>query len=306
MQTLHDLAFDSPNPPQDRRVKGRLHDNAYDILIYDVNWTDSGEGIFNPKDHCFIELLYYPIEHIQGQYSDRRPNLGLKKIGKVLFIPPSTSLHTRWTPGHQKTLSCLFNLSQLGLVGGFDWRWNNIALESTLDIDNPYIETLLHRLAEETATPGFASKMQADCLLTLIALEIRRQFPELGSADHVSEGKLSHTQIGILRDKIEASTGAGPSLTELAEACNMPPRQLSASFKITTGNTLRNFISESRIKKAQSLLLDRKLLIKEVAYLSGFQNAAAFTAAFRKSVNMTPQQFRDSGTNNSDHNIYTM
>lgn len=294
MQTLHDLAFKSPNPPQDRRVKGRLQDNAYDILIYDINWTEPGEGVFNPKDHCFIELLYHPIEHIQGRYSNRVHHGSPKNIGKVLFIPPGNSLHTRWTTGHQKTLSCLFNLSQLGLVGGFEWSWNNIALESTLDINNAYLETLLHRLAEETATPGFASKMEADCLLTLIALEIRRQFPELGLNDQLSDGKLSHQQINILRDKIEASTGAGPSLTELADACNIPPRQLSTSFKITTGNTLRNFISESRINKAQTLLLNRKLLIKEVAYLSGFQNAAAFTAAFRKSVGMTPQQFRDS------------
>ena len=45
--------------------------------------------------------------------------------------------------------------------------------------------------------------------------------------------------------------------------------------------------------KAKTLLMDERLLVKEVAYLSGFQNAAAFTAAFRKATGQTPQEFRD-------------
>lgn len=295
MQTLHELAFETRNPPIELKIEGRLYDPAYDITIYDVNWTEPGEGLFNPKDHCFIELLYYPVEHIQGRYFQQHKKNNLQKLGNILVVPPGASLETSWTSGYQKTLSCLFNLSKLGLVGGFDWHWENIDLTAMLDIDNPYIETLLRRLAQEASAPGFASKMQADCLLTLIALEIRRQFPELGACDAVSDARLSASQIDTLSDRIEASTGAGPSLTSLALACDIPPRQLSVSFKNTTGKTLRQFIADSRINKAKSLLLDRHLLIKEVAYLCGFQNAAAFTAAFRKSVLMTPQQFREQG-----------
>ncbi|MFA7553493.1 MAG: AraC family transcriptional regulator [Spongiibacteraceae bacterium] len=295
MQTLHNLAFEARSPLMDAKIEGRLSDPAYDITIYDVNWTAPGEGLFSPKDHCFVELLYYPVEHILGRYPQQHKNNRLKKLGNVLVVPPRASLETSWTTGSQKTLSCLFNLSKLGLVGGFDWRWENIELESTLDIDNPYMEMLLRRLAQETSAPGFASKMQAGCLLTLIALEIRRQFPELGTNEAVSDACLSAAQIDTLSDMIESSTGAGPSLSTLALACDLPPRQLSVSFKNTTGKTLRQFIADSRINKAKALLLDRHLLIKEVAYLSGFQNAAAFTAAFRKAVQLTPQQFREQG-----------
>ena len=41
-----------------------------------------------------------------------------------------------------------------------------------------------------------------------------------------------------------------------------------------------------------TLLSDQRLLIKQVAYGAGFQNAAAFTAAFRKEVGLTPEEFR--------------
>lgn len=41
-----------------------------------------------------------------------------------------------------------------------------------------------------------------------------------------------------------------------------------------------------------ALLTSPDLLIKQVAYGAGFQNAAAFTAAFRKEVGLTPEEFR--------------
>lgn len=296
MQTLHDLAFDSPNPPIDITVSGNLSDPAYNISIYDVNWTEPGEGVFSPHEFCFIERQYYPIKHLKGAYSSQYKQDNPRTLGNITLIPPQTSLRTHWTTGRQKTLSCMFNLEKMGLIGCFDWHWSNIDLRDTIDINNDYIETLLLRLAEETAHPSFASKIQVDCLLTLIALEIRRHFPELGSDDEaLNKHKLSHNQINTLKQLIESATGSEPSLNELAQACDLSTRQLSASFKATTGMTLRSFASETRIKKAKLLLMDKSLLIKEVAYLSGFTNSAAFTAAFRRTVGLTPQQFRDSG-----------
>lgn len=294
MQTLHELAFDSINPPKDLTIEGRLSDSAYDILIYDVNWTEPGEGVFNPKDFCFIERLYYPIEHIKGAYNSRYTHDSPRTLGNITLIPPKTSLRTHWTIGHQKTLSCMFNLEKMGLIGCYDWHWSNIPLSETLDIDNDYIETLLRRLAHETAEPSFASKLQVDCLLTLIALEIRRHFPQLGADEALHQNKLNNNQINTLKHLIESATGTEPSLNELATACDLSTRQLSASFKATTGITLRSYATNTRIKKAKLLLLDKHLLIKEVAYLSGFTNSAAFAAAFRKAVGVTPQQFRDS------------
>src|SRR5690606_4418309 len=103
----------------------------------------------------------------------------------------------------------------------------------------------------------------------------------------------SPSQLQTLRDLIEASRGLGPSLVELSAACGLQPRQLSERFKNSLGITLRQYIAESRINKARALLQDDQLLIKEVAYICGFQNAAAFTAAFRKATALTPQEFRE-------------
>ncbi|MFA5495220.1 MAG: AraC family transcriptional regulator [Porticoccaceae bacterium] len=293
MESMHSRAFKAKRPPQKRYLEGRLCDEAYDIQIHNVDWTEPGEATFEPMNFCFLELPYFHARHLYCGYDPQATRSTRQTIDSILLVPPGATLYTEWTRGHQRTLSCMFDLSKLGLLGGFEWCWQNIDLESTINIHNPFLEVLLRRLSEEAAAPGFASKLQTDSLLTLIAFELRRHYPRLGSPERADNGKLSPAQIQTLTDLVEASRGLGPSLVDLSAACGLQPRQLSEKFRNTLGVTLRQYVAESRIKKARTLLHDDQLLIKEVAYICGFQNAAAFTAAFRKATDMTPQEFRE-------------
>ncbi|MDB6062175.1 MAG: AraC family transcriptional regulator [Verrucomicrobiaceae bacterium] len=297
MQSLHDQAFTSDVRPH-MRLEGRVDDKAYDLDIFDVEWTQPGEATFQPREYCFLELLYYPVTHLYGTY--RGPSDQRQTIGKLLLVPPHTTLYTSWTTGHQKTLSCLFDLSRLGVLSGFEWQWDKIELQTTIDIKNPFLEALMTRLAEETANPSFASKLQIDSILSLIALELNRQFDIVDDRADMHDGKLSAAQINRVNEMLQTATTEGPSLIDLASACGLPPRELSERFKSSTGKTLRHFAAEVRIKKARALLSGEKYLIKEVAYLCGFHDAAAFTAAFRRKTGMTPQEFRQQSGNAAD------
>src|SRR5690606_21160387 len=82
------------------------------------------------------------------------------------------------------------------------------------------------------------------------------------------------------------------SLKVLAQAVGIGPRQLSEQFRNSTGMTLRSYVAQARIRYAQTLLLDERILAKQVAYRSGFQDAASFAAAFRRSTGLTPSEFR--------------
>ena len=293
MDSVHSKAFKAERLPDRRQVEGRICDDAYDIQIHNVDWTEPGEATFEPMNYCFLELPYLPARNIYCSYDPRIERRERQTIDNILLVPPGATLYAAWTRGHQRTLSCMFDLSKLGLLGGFEWCWENIDLDSTINIHNPFLESLLRRLAEETASPGFASKLQTDSLLTLIAFELRRHYPGLGCPARPDNGRLHPSQLQTLTDLIEASRGLGPSLVELSAACGLQPRQLSEKFKNTLGVTLRQYIAESRIKKARALLQDDQLLVKEVAYICGFQNAAAFTAAFRKATALTPQEYRE-------------
>lgn len=104
--------------------------------------------------------------------------------------------------------------------------------------------------------------------------------------------KLSPRQLNILRELLDSASDEGRSLGHLARACELPLRTLSSRCKNTTGMTLRQYAAQTRLQKAVALLADPRLLIKQVAYQAGFNNAAAFSAAFRKELGVTPEEFR--------------
>lgn len=276
------------------RLHGRLQSNAYDIQSHDLEWMSYGNGLLTPQKSCFLELIFKRDSNWVGSYSNSSRNSDFKDIGTLIFAPPQTTLQCQWDKGWQQTVGCMFNVDSLSALQGLDWDWSAIDLENTFDVQNPFIIAYMKRLAEEAITPSFASELQTEYTLVLLALELRRHFMGSLKAPEATMNKLSHREMSLINELIDSSTGEGPSLEDFAEACNIPARQLSVMFKTMTGTTLRHYVATARLKKARKLLSDPRLMVKQVAYRCGFKSAAAFSAAFRKETGFTPQEFRKS------------
>ncbi|MDE1164364.1 MAG: helix-turn-helix domain-containing protein [Pseudomonas sp.] len=268
---------------------------GFDIRIEHAQWSNSGTALIETGDSCLLRLMLPASGHAN-------PNLGsfahprrqaFHPLGKLLFIPHDTQFHLRHDACAQKALVCVFDPATLGALGCFRWDWQDNVDESMLNLKSHYLQASLLRLAEEVAQPGFASELQTECLLTSIALDLRREYIDAPGADPAPGGeKLSPTQLKFLREQFDAMGEQSGALQRLAQACDMPLRALSSRCKNTTGMTLRRYAAHCRLQTAMALLADRTLLVKQVAYQAGFNNAAAFGAAFRKELGVTPEAFR--------------
>ena len=87
------------------------------------------------------------------------------------------------------------------------------------------------------------------------------------------------------------------SLIKLAELIYFNPSYLSRLFKQVTGCTLSDYICDMRIKKAKELLEKGDLKIHEIASIIGYESSTYFARFFKKSTNMTPQEYRDAFLN---------
>lgn len=83
------------------------------------------------------------------------------------------------------------------------------------------------------------------------------------------------------------------SLVRLADLVHFNPSYLSRLFKQLVGMNLSDYISELRIKRAKQLLENKEMKISAVADALGYGTATNFTRFFKKSTNMTPQEYRD-------------
>jgi AraC family transcriptional regulator len=295
MGNLHYAAFRTEMFP-DTRIEGRLKSDTFDIQLQRAKWTQPGEGVFTPP-WSFIELIMVGTS-LEASYRGRADGGYTERLGEVAFIPPGKSLQCRWVPHDQRALSIMFDLEALSARGGVEWDWTRLDPDAALNIRNPYIEMALRRIAEEVVTPTFASGPLIECSLMFITHELDTQFNRFLRAQPTEHGKLSARQQTILQERLSGDLGEGLSVADLAQACGCTTRQLSELYRNTNGETLRTGIARARLERAKRLLMDRDVLIKQVASLTGFRTPTAFAAAFREATGCTPTEFQEAAGRN--------
>jgi AraC family transcriptional regulator len=290
MAGLHDAAFRTDHWPTNV-LEGHIATPAFDVQMHFTKWQRQGEAVFEPS-MCFIEMFLSASKQVKGTYvPGLRPSDHLE-LGDISFVPEGVELFCSWVPGVQRSISCMFDIDKLSERAGMEWSWPGFDIAEALNIRNEYIGLGLRRVAEEVLSPGFASAVQIECSLLFVALELRRHLAGKSIAPEAAAGRLTSKQLALLRNMVANTAGAPPTIGELAASCGMGGRQLALAYRMTTGVTLRNFFATARLDRAKTLLLDGRTLIKQVAFDSGFQSSAAFTAAFRKATGKTPVEFR--------------
>lgn len=91
--------------------------------------------------------------------------------------------------------------------------------------------------------------------------------------------------------------GENLSVRQIADNVYLSPTYLCYLYKKKTGQTLNQFILDSRMKKAKSLLLDTNIKIGDIAASLGYSNQNYFARLFASCYGATPSSFRSSNWN---------
>jgi len=82
------------------------------------------------------------------------------------------------------------------------------------------------------------------------------------------------------------------NLAEVARHCCVSEGHLSRIFHHATGLTFREYLTQVRMERAKSLLLNSSKSVTEIAYESGFQSLSQFHRVFRKILGASPGEMR--------------
>lgn len=82
------------------------------------------------------------------------------------------------------------------------------------------------------------------------------------------------------------------SLTKAAQRANLSTSYLSRSFRDFTGLTYSHYIRNTRINYAKKMLSHSDLPVRRIAELCGFQDPFYFDKVFKKSVGISPSNYR--------------
>jgi len=84
------------------------------------------------------------------------------------------------------------------------------------------------------------------------------------------------------------------TLDEAAKITNMTESAFSRFFKLRTGITFIDCLTEVRLGHASRMLIETTKTIAEIAYSCGFNNISNFNRIFRKKKGCTPKELRES------------
>lgn len=83
------------------------------------------------------------------------------------------------------------------------------------------------------------------------------------------------------------------NIKEIAARLGISDSYLSRLFKLETGHTFVEYLTNYRISKAIELLKDKRIKVYEVSGMVGYSDSRYFSMLFHKYVGLTPSEFRD-------------
>ncbi len=91
---------------------------------------------------------------------------------------------------------------------------------------------------------------------------------------------------------IRSNVGKEITLKELARIANLSPSHFSRCFKRQTGFSPIEYIINTRIERAKTLLVRTHQTVAEIAYEVGYSSSSSLINLFLKQVDESPKQYR--------------
>lgn len=127
-------------------------------------------------------------------------------------------------------------------------------------------------------------------LISKYIIDALTEFMHHPTADLVE----NETDIEKARIFINENLDKQISLDEIASKANLSVYYFTRCFKKEYGYTPHEYLIRSRLNTACFYLVSSDIQVKEIAYRCGFTNESNFCTCFKKNLNLTPAEYRES------------
>ncbi len=136
----------------------------------------------------------------------------------------------------------------------------------------------------------FVANLVYDILITLARNLVKKM--QIKSIQTPSPADDQDRTVGLVDDFINDNLGVQVSLEDLARQVRLSKRSLTRRYKELTGKTIGERLNQMRMYRAEELLRETELQVKNIAYMCGFRYASHFAKQFEKSLGFTPSDYR--------------
>lgn len=150
-------------------------------------------------------------------------------------------------------------------------------------------QILLHRIRAEQRRDKVAGKVAVRAyLMSLLVLLYRRR----GRHAATAAAQTPDPTLLQVRAHMEANFPSALRVSDLAANAHLSPRQFTARFKQTFGQTPARYLTALRVAAAQELLCRSTLGVAEVAHAVGYEHLSHFYRIFVQHTGTSPGRYR--------------
>ena len=225
------------------------------------------------------------------------------KKGESLLLPPGLPPNNR-RKGYRSSscsfywmhFSCPDEASSMDLDGSLRQKGSSLTrdrlmIPSSFTLPRMEKVVILMRQLQNAVRDGY-HQLLLNYLATTVLCELHQQF-ESQMNQITRDDKKTQLYHDIV-DYINRNISEKITVTSIAQKFGYNEKYLSHMFGQMSGVTLKQFILQNKMSKANFLLSDTNMQIAEISNLLGFSDCHNFMKSYKKITGMTPTEYRNS------------
>lgn len=161
----------------------------------------------------------------------------------------------------------------------------------SLQIHDPTLFAILKLIADETAVEDAIDKLYLEQLIDALCLQLLRRH-SAASLTQIRAGGLSPSQVKKVMNYMQDHLAEDIRIQNLSDLVGRSKFHFCRAFRLATGSTPHQALTQLRIHRARQMLRQGTLSITEIALSVGYQTPSSFALAFRAAVGETPSRYR--------------
>ncbi|SEW44772.1 transcriptional regulator, AraC family [Chryseobacterium wanjuense] len=248
-----------------------------------------------------FNLLFLLSQNIHLEAQDCGTRFSFKKNQYILHYSPQESTAELWTEN-------LETLHYLQIQINYDYIFHLINPESNKEnadiLENmiknnyiflhkqtpPYMTVEMHMIVKEIVSyskKGVMQKLFIEAKIIKLLILIFEQFNEKNTVEESPEIP------SMIKKFVDENYHENIKVEEIGKRIGINQNKIRKEFKAQYNITVSDYIAELRMLKAKKMIINKKIMIKEIAIECGYEYVQNFTRAFKKKFGISPEKLRN-------------
>ena len=154
------------------------------------------------------------------------------------------------------------------------------------------VQSLVSRILDASHLT-FSHELKRKAFLLALFSDLIESYQDLNNSAKNKYEHNSNTYVTQAIDYINLHHSLGINVSDIADYIGISRAYLNRTFQKELGISVQRFLVDFRLHKAANLLVSTNSSINEIADAVGYDDALAFSKAFKKKFNFSPKNFRE-------------